>query len=66
MKVIFLDVDGVLNSEKDLLNAKGDSEIFDRPLKTFKTFSRFDQSKNCNFINMENWMCKKWQNIILW
>lgn len=36
MKVIFLDVDGVLNSEKDLLNAKGDSEIFDRPLKLLK------------------------------
>lgn len=27
MKVIFLDVDGVLNSEKDLLEAKGKSEL---------------------------------------
>lgn len=28
MKVIFLDVDGVLNSEKDLLEAKGKSELY--------------------------------------
>lgn len=27
MKVIFLDVDGVLNSEKDLLEAKGKPDI---------------------------------------
>ncbi len=36
MKVIFLDVDGVLNSEKDLLEAKGKSELFDRPLALLK------------------------------
>ena len=31
MKVIFLDVDGVLNSEKDLFEAKGKKELNDRP-----------------------------------
>ena len=36
MKVIFLDIDGVLNSENDLLKADGESEIFDRPLKLLK------------------------------
>lgn len=43
MKVIFLDVDGVLNSEDDLLNIQNEDminpgrEIFDRPLALLKS-----------------------------
>lgn len=52
MKVIFLDVDGVLNSEKDLLNADGDSEIFDRPLELLK---RLVDSTKANIVISSSW-----------
>lgn len=45
MKVIFLDVDGVLNSEKDLLEAKGKSELFDRPLILLKELVESTKAK---------------------
>ena len=45
MKVIFLDVDGVLNSEKDLLEAKGKSELFDRPLALLKELVESTKAK---------------------
>ena len=45
MKVIFLDVDGVLNSEKDLLEAKGKSELFDRPLTLLKELVESTKAK---------------------
>ncbi len=45
MKVIFLDIDGVLNSEKDLLESKGDSEIFDRPLALLKELVESTKAK---------------------
>lgn len=52
MKVIFLDVDGVLNSEKDLLSTDGDSEIFDRPLELLK---RLVDSTKANIIISSSW-----------
>ena len=45
MKVIFLDVDGVLNSEKNLLEAKGKSELFDRPLALLKELVESTKAK---------------------
>ena len=45
MKVIFLDVDGVLNSEKDLLEAKEKSELFDRPLALLKELVESTKAK---------------------
>lgn len=52
MKIIFLDVDGVLNSEKDLLNNSGDSEIFDRPLNLLK---KLVDSTNAKIVISSSW-----------